>query len=185
MAFNLPSYDEKNFSFGPGVVYIGVAGQTPSSDVGAVDVGMTLTHATDLLDVQQGNPRELVESFRTVENVTFAFTGLEWKIENLDKYIGGGSVSGDTFKYGGSLRTTQVSLRLVHQMPPAAGKTVGSTVIIDIWKARPVGDLAITFGMDLHNFPVTFNAMQASKDWTGEPLAEGERYYRLQIQKAP
>lgn len=185
MAYNVPSYDTGNLSFGPGVVYIGATGTTPTTDVGAVDVGMALAHAVELLDVQQGNPRELIESFRTVETVTFTFTGLEWKVANLDKFLGGGEVSGDTFKYGGSLRSTHLSLKLVHQMPPASGHTVGSTVIIDVWDSRSAGDLTMTFGMDLHNFPVSVAALNKTTDWGGVTLSAGQQYYKLQIQEAP
>ena len=185
MAYNVPSYDTGNLSFGPGIVYIGAEGATPSADIGAIDVGMALAHAPELLDVMQGNPRELIESFRVAEVVTFAFSGFEWKVDNLDKLLGGGEVSGDTFRYGGSLRSTKLSLKLVHQMPPAVGKTVGSTVIIDIWKARSAGDLTMTFGMDLHSFPVTVAALHSATDWGGVALTAGQQYYRLQIQEAP
>lgn len=185
MAYNVPSYDTGNLSFGPGVVYIGAEGTTPTTDVGAVDVGMALAHSVELLDVQQGNPRELIESFRAAETVTFTFTGLEWNVANLDEFLGGGEVSGDTFQYGGTLRTTHLSLKLVHSMPPATGKTVGSTVIIEIWDARSAGDLTLTFGMDLHNFPVTVSAIQAATDWGGTALSAGQKYYKLQIQEAP
>lgn len=185
MSFNVPSYDADLLSFGPGMVYLGAAGATPTSDVGAVDEGMALAHAVEVLDVQQGNPRRLIKSFRTGETVTFAFSGFEWKIANLEYYLGAGTRAGDLFKFGGDISFTEVSLRLVHQMPPLAGASVGSTVILDIWRARSNGDLTLTFGADLHSFPVTFTALQGTTDWASVALAQGEEYYKMTIQYAP
>ena len=184
--FNVPTYDADLLSFGPGVVYIGASGSSPwgsslekTADVGAVDEGMVLTHSVEVLDVLQGNPRQLIKSFRTLETVTFAFTGFEWKISNLDKYLGAGHVSGNEFAFGGDVSFTECSLRLRHQAPPESGQTVGATVTIDIWKARSNGDLALTFGGELHQFPLTFTALQADKNWVGESLAAGYQYYRI------
>lgn len=192
MAFNVPSYDADLLSFGPGIVYMGTAGACPwgisaqsTADIGAVDEGMVLTHATEVLDVNQGNPRQLIKSFRTSETVTFAFTGFEWLAANMDDYLGAGHVSGNNFSYGGDVSFNEVSLRLQHAAPPQAGATVGATIIIDIWEARADGNLALTFGADLHGFPVTFTALQASTDWLLAPLAAGYQYYKMQIIPAP
>ena len=186
MAYNVPSYTTEKLSFGPGVVYIGAAGETPVTDIGAVDEGMSLTHSVELLDILQGNPRQLIESLRLSESVAFAFSGFEWNIDNLPELLGAGQVTGtDEFGYGGDLRSIHCSLKCVHQMPPAAGATLGGTVIIEIWDSRAARDMAITFGMDLHNFPVTFNAINTTTDWGGSALAEGVQLYRMTIQQAP
>jgi hypothetical protein len=146
---------------------------------------MALSHAVEVLDVQQGNPRRLIKSFRTSETVTFAFAGFEWKIANLPYYLGAGHQSGDTFKFGGDISFQEAALTLQHQTPPIGGDAVGSTIIIDIWRARANGDLAMTFGADLHSFPVTFTALQATRDWADEVLAQGEEYYKMTIQYHP
>lgn len=185
MSFNVPTYDSDLLSFGPGIVWIGAVGATPLSDIGAVDEGMTLAHAIEVLDVQQGNPRRLIKSFRTSETVTFAFAGFEWKIANLPYYLGAGSQAGDTFKFGGDIAFTEAALRLQHQTPPIGGDTVGSTIFIDIWRARSNGDLSLTFGADLHSFPVTFTALQATEDWASVALAQGEEYYKMTVQYHP
>ena len=89
------------------------------------------------------------------------------------------------FEYGGDLRTSVVSIRFVHQMPPAVGSTVGPTITIDIWRARPTGESTFTFGMDLHTFPVTFTAIRVETDWSSTALAEGRQLYKLTLEEAP
>lgn len=188
MPFNMPTYDANRLSFGPGVIFIAAAGITPASDVGAVDVGMAVTHSVEALDALQGSPRTLIASFRASESVTFAFSGLEWKLANLDKYLGGGLYNAgppETFGFGGSLRYTEVSLLLRHQMPPNLGKTVGDCIEIRIWKARSVGDMALTFAEGLHTFPVTFQALDSGTAWDFSSLSNGERYYRMTRIAAP
>ncbi len=188
---NLPAYDAGDLSFGPGVIKIALAGTTPADDVGAVDVGMTLSHSVDPLDALQGTPRRIIASFRQTEGVTFAFTGLQWNLANLKKYLGGGTYAEgppETFGFGGSLRYTEVSPFLQHNMPPAAGSTVGDTIEIRIWRARSAGDMPITFGEDLHNFPVTFQALDAGYEWGNDTCTEitgAERYYRMTRIVAP
>lgn len=191
MAFNMPVYDADQLSFGPGVVYIAAQGTTPTDDVGAVDVGMAITHSVEALDALQGSPRTLVASFRASESVTFAFTGLEWNLANLTKYLGAGLYDegpDETYGFGGNLRFTEVSLKLRHQMPPNVGKTVGDCIEIKIWRAKSVGDMAMTFAEGLHTFPVSFTALDASNEW-GNPLcralSDGERYYQMTRIAAP
>ena len=190
MSFNVPKYDSDLLSFGPGVVWISAVGTTPrqnedASAVGAIDEGMTLAHAIEVLDVQQGNPRRLIKSFRTSETVTFAFAGFEWKMDKLPFYLGAGTEAGGVLKYGGDIAFTEVSLQLQHQTPPIGGDSVGSTILIDIWRARSNGDLSMTFGADLHSFPVTFTALQATQDFLLNPLAQGEEYYKMTMQVHP
>jgi len=185
MAFNLPDYNADKLSFGPGVVLFGVAGETPGTDVGAVDEGMTLTHAVEVLDVLQGAPRRIVKSFRLGDTVTFAFAGFEWTIENFPELLGAGHVSGDEYGYGGDLSIQEVSLRLRHNMPPKTGASVGSTLTIDIFRARSNGDLTLTFGAEIHSFPATFTALQSTEDWAGNALDSGEEYYKMTLQEAP
>lgn len=188
MPFNMPVYDADQLSFGPGVIYIAAQGTTPADDVGAVDVGMAVTHSVEALDALQGSPRTLVASFRASESVTFAFTGLEWDLANLEKYLGAGNYDAgppETFGYGGDLRYTEVSLMLRHQMPPNPGKTVGDCIEIRIWKARSVGDMAMTFAEGLHTFPVSFMALDSGTSWDLAALSNGERYYRMTRIAAP
>lgn len=189
--FNMPTVDDKQLSFGPGVVSMALAGVTPTGDVGAVDVGMVLTHSVDALDALQGSPRRIVASFRQAEGVTFAFTGLQWNLANMKMYVGGGEYAAgppETFGFGGSLRFTEVSMLLKHQMPPNVGKTVGDTIEIRIWKARSIGDMPVAFTEDLHNFPVSFQALDTGYEWGNDTCAAitgNERYYRMTRVAAP
>ena len=179
---NVPNYNVENLSFGPGVIYMGQVGSTPTSDIGAVDLGMELEHETDILEFVQGSPNRVVMELREEERVSFTFSGLEWRLENFDKYLGAGTFEDDTFEYGGDLSVIEASFRLVHQFPPRVGETVGSTVTIDIWKVRSEGDMDLVFEMSVHNFDVLFDAMQAEEDWAGNSLETGERFYRMSLQ---
>lgn len=182
---NLPLFDPNKLSFGPGVIYLGVVGSEPTSDVGAVNEGMTLSHGVESMNMPQGNPDFIIKEVRTEENVTFAFTGLEWKIQNLDQYLGAGHRSGNEFRYGGDINFVETSLRLIHEMPPRprpAGGFFQTKITIDIWRAKSDGTLAINFSSDLHNFPVIFEVLPAATDWDGNPLSQGEEYYRIELE---
>lgn len=172
-------------SFGPGVIYIGTVGTTPLSDIGAVNEGMTLAHEIEPLEVIQGSPDKVIREFRDEEDVALSFQALQWYLSNLDQYLGAGTVSGDEFGFGGDIDFVEASLRLVHQMPPLSGATVGSTITIDVWRARSDGDLEIDFSEGIHDFPLDFIALPASQDWAGNALAQGEEKYRIALDQAP
>jgi hypothetical protein len=175
--YNLPSYDVKNLSFGPGIAYLGAAGTTPSTDVGAVDPGMTLSVARTILDVLQGVPKRLIERFATQEMVDFEFAGMEWNLDRLQKALGAGnySVAGDTqtLKFGGSLTFEDLAVRFIHQTAK------GGTVDLKIWKCKPSGEVSIEFGDDLHKIPFKATAIAADENWGGEALGDEEMYYEI------
>lgn len=184
---NLPDYDEANLSFGPGVVYLSAVGTTPSSDVGAVNKGMELSHETEVMAVEQGSVEYVIKEFRGEETAIFSFTGFEWKLSNFDQYLGAGHVNGDEFSYGGDIQFVEASLRLVHDMPisvmPSGYGEYVTRITIDIWRARSDGDLDIDFSDEWHDFPLDFLALPASEDWSGNPLVHGEEFYRITLVK--
>jgi len=74
---NVPQYDTRNFSFGPGILYIAPYDVTndkptyPKTDVGAVKAGAVLRVTREILDVVQGAPDLIVKSFVRSETVEF------------------------------------------------------------------------------------------------------------------
>ena len=88
---NIPVYDADNISLGPGVLYIGPVGTTPTVDVGAIaEDGMTFTVSREYLEVFQGSPKVLIKQFVTDETVELTAQGLEWNIMNIPLALGAG-----------------------------------------------------------------------------------------------
>lgn len=184
MSLNVPDYDEDLLSFGPGVIYLGTVGSTPSMDIGAINEGMELSHETEFLNAVQGSESNVIRQFIENEFVTFSFEGLEWRIENFDEYLGAGTVADGDLSYGGDVTNVEASLRLLHKMPPIpreAGGYEQTWATIDIWRAHADGSMAIEFFRDVHDFPVNLIALPSSEDWAGDDLEQGEEYYRINL----
>ena len=178
---NVPQYDTKNFSFGPGILYLAAYDTTnnkpvyPDIDVGAVRAGAELRISREILDVVQGSPDTIVKSFVRSETVELSITSIEWKLENLKRALGGGDldVANNKFRFGGSMDLDMYSLRFVHTTP------VGDTWVIKVWKANPTGEMTITFGNDdVHEFALTFRALKEFRTWgidaTPETIGTGD-----------
>jgi len=182
MAFNLPTYDTQNFSFGPGVLYIGPVGTTPTLDVGAVRAGAELAVARERLEVRQGSTRNLVQQYVTQETVTLTVTGIEWNLENLTYALGAGvTTAGLDYRelaFGGDLMIREAAVRFKHEMPN------GDVLWIDIWRAQGAGEITITFGEDLHEFPFSFSALDTDSNWAGQALPENGKLFRIRRELA-
>ena len=176
---NIPNYDVTNLSFGPGVLYIADYDTTndlptyPTTDVGAVKEGGEFRVTRDVLDVEQGAPKLIIKSFVVGQKVELAVASIEWKLENLFKALGGGTVTGDVFRFGGDMDLDRYSLRYVHQTPN------GDFYVIKLWQVNPVGEITIAFGGDVHEFNMTFRALPSeygwySTDYTGESLGTAD-----------
>ena len=173
MPYNLPTYNTTNISFGPAVVYIGPAGATPDTEVGAVRAGASIAITRTVTDVTQGNPPLLVERFASGEAVEITFTAIEWNLENFVSALGAGSVADGTLKFGGTVGFSDLALLFRHRTP------AGDTYEIRIWKAKPAGTFTIPFSDDIHEFEMTFNALYSDTDWGGTPLADGEQLLQI------
>jgi len=176
---NVPSYNVKRLSFGPGILYLGAAGTTPTTDVGAVRAGATLAFTREKLEIKQGSPEQLIQQYVTAETVRLEVHGIEWNLENLRYALGAGEISsisgGQQMDFGGDMTITNCSVKFVHQMP------AGGTVEVDIWKAQGQGEIEITFGMDPHEFPYVFLALVADTDWAGNTLPANGRLCRIKL----
>jgi len=168
VAYNVPSYNTSKITFGPGILYMDVAGSTPSTDVGAVREA-TLRISRERLDVEQGTPAVIIQTWARRESVEFVITGIEWNLANLHKALGGGNQTSSELGFGGDMNFNHVALKFVHQMAS------GGTIELDIWYAQGSGEMEIAFGDDVHQFPMTFVALHTPTAWSGESLDEEEQ----------
>jgi len=171
--FNVPSYTTNNISIGPGVLFLGAAGATPTVDVGAVRGG-EVTISREKLDIDQGFPAQSIVSYAIEEEVTLAITAIEWDFTHLAQALGAGTATGQTqFDFGGSPSFTEVALKYQHRM------AAGSTIDIDIWTANGSGEMAIPFGDDVQEFNFTFNALNSTIDWASNTLASDASLFQI------
>ena len=178
MAFNVPAYETARFSFGPGILYLGAAGSTPSVDVGAVRGDAELTIQRVPLEMKQGSPQSLVKKYAVEENVSLKVTGVEWDLTNIAYALGAGvtSASGanEILEFGGDLSFTQRAIRFVHIAPD------GSTIDLQIFLAEGAGELSVAYKeTDFHEFPFTFNALEASVDFSNASLASNKKKFKI------
>jgi len=183
MPLNIPTYDENNFSFGPGRLFIGAAGTTPTVDVGAIsEDGVTISPENATRDISQGNPKVIVYTFNQSQGVTVDFTSIEWNFTNLAYALGAGNTTStgteDTFAYGGEPLTKQAAIHIQHEMA-----VTGHTMNAYIWKAVSNGQPQLPFTHDEHAFALSYKAQRVTTDWAGTALATDEQLMKLLRQK--
>jgi len=180
MSFNVPGYDTSRLSIGPGILYIGPEGSEPTIDVGAVRSGMTIVTTREKVDIYQGIPRSLIETYTVQETGTISINGLEWNIDRLAEALGAGSISSDAsnkiFEFGGEITFSKVALKFVHTKPN------NKTLTFKLWRGRGSGEFTFTFGDDPHEFPYVFDMLLAATDWDSNPLAIGKQLYKIEEQ---
>jgi len=175
--YNVGTYDTTKISLGPGVIYIGAAGTTPTTQVGAVRSGMNFAITRSKVPVKQGNPATTIKTFVNEESGVLTLTGLEWNLDNFAMALGQTTTSvGNTLNIGGSLDIHDVSIKLVHTTP------ANETVTLYIWKAEPRGDLTINLTDEPHEFEMAFEALLTTVDWAGNTLSAGEQLCKLFIE---
>jgi len=177
MPGNLPEYTTDNLSVGPGEVWVAPVHRFPydtADAVGAVVSGMNLVCGGEVVDLRQGFPRVLIESWRAQDDVTFNFEGFEWKLDRLTYYLGAGSYSttkwetGNQFySFGGQTSITECSIRCKHEFPVQVTGAVADSLVIDIWRCRPAGETTFTLGDDPHSYPLSFEGMDCATEWDG------------------
>jgi len=176
---NVPSYTLNNITLGPGILYLGVAGTTPSRDVGAIsEDGMTFNVTRTFLEVFQGQPKTLIKTFPTEETVELTCNTIEWNLNNLPLALGAGATSSsatqDVFSFGGDPDNDQVAVHVQHALPS------GHTISIYMWSAQPSGEWSMDMKQDtLHTFPYSFKAIESTVDWGGTALPVGQRLFRI------
>jgi len=180
MAYNVPAYDTDKFSIGPGILYLGPTGAEPTIDIGAVRSGMSVAITREKVDIEQGIPKTLVETFTTKETGSITLNGLEWNLDNLPYAMGAGTIvstaSNRVFKFGGTITFSKCALKFVHTQPN------GKNIIIRMFKARGAGDFTLSFADDPHEIPYVFDLLMADTDWNGQALAVGEQLIEIEKQ---
>ena len=178
MAYNVPSYETARFSFGPGVLYMGVQGTTPLIDIGAVRGDAEVTVERTMLEMYQGSPQSLVKKYAVKEDVILKVTGVEWDLDNIAYGLGAGvtSVSGanEIFEFGGDTAVNNRALRYIHRTPD------GGTVDMHFFAAEGAGKLAIAIKQDdFHEFPFEFSMLEGTVDFSNVALGTSKKKFKI------
>jgi hypothetical protein len=174
--YNVPSYTTNNVSIGPGILFLAAAGNTPVTDVGAVKGG-ELTVTREKLAVEQGFPAQEIISYAIRETVNLTVQAIEWNFEHLAKALGAGVATPTQFDFGGDMNFTQVAVKYQHRIP------AGATIEIDLWRCDGAGELTTSFaGEDVHEFPYSFNALNATTDWAANTLDDTKTLFQMRRQ---
>ena len=170
---NFPTVTPADISIGPGVIYMGAAGTTPTLEVGTITVedGVKLKPTMEREDILAGNPAMIAHSLVKAAGFGIEFTGVEWDFDLLAYALGSGITTGSsTLGFGGDPNMKQVAIEVHHRM---AG--VLNTMIIRLWKGVADSAPEITMGMDAHKFPMSFVAQRSATSWSGAALAAEEQ----------
>lgn len=158
MGYNVPVVTQDNFSFGPGILYAGECGECPVTDIGAVRSGAELVITREKITVEQGSPYQRIVDYVIRETVVLTVTGIEWNFDNLARALGAGIVSSGAgyqrLRFGGAMGVCQSSLCFRHHTAE------GDEIYVKLWCAVGNGEVTITFGDDIHEFPYGFTAIQ-------------------------
>jgi hypothetical protein len=170
-------------SFGPGVVALGLAGSTPSDNVGLIgEDGVEIEFQSEMRDIVQGNPKIPIKSFAVAQNFFVRFTSIEWAAYRLAWALGTGatSVSGtnEVYRFGGGPCPTELALLLQHRKCTAA-----HTVNARLWKCTSeTGSFSVQMGDDLHGFAFAFKGLRSATNWAGGSLASDSQLVEIDIE---
>ena len=201
MAYNVPTVDTTDISFGPGVVYMNpssafknVAGagglDAPTAEVGSItEDGVSFEFQRESKMISQGNPRIPIMYFDQAHGFTCSFTGIEWNMTTLSRMLGSGTVTTggadpvDSFKWGGDPLPDSFGILIKHKSAMLEASTTYSGtpfINIKIWKAYPSENLAITLGQDEHQFPASYQACRETKSWDDTvTLLDGQQLIQI------
>jgi hypothetical protein len=177
--FNLPTIDRDSISFGPARLFMGLAGATPATDVGAItEDGISVEFASEMGEIRQGNPKLLELSFIQSQDVMVKVTSIEWDFDALQYALGAGNTSAsgtfEAFAFGGEACPVEVALHVQHQMCRS-----GNTINVYVWRAIGEGSVTLPFTHDEHSFEYSWKAMRADTDWASVALASDEQLVQI------
>jgi len=183
MPLNVPTFTSSNFSFGPGLLFLGAAGTTPLVDVGAIsEDGIKLMPSNKKKDIFQGNPKMPVYTFSQEQGMSVQVTGIEWNVNTLLYGLGSGNTTSvsaaDTFSFGGDPLIDAVALWVQHKMA-----VPGHTLNCYVWRAVADADVEMALTHDEHKFPYSWKAQRSTTNWSGATLAYDEQLFQLYRQK--
>lgn len=180
MPLNLPTVTRDDISFGPARLFLGVAGATPSTDVGAIgEDGVSIEITSEQRDIMQGNPKLIELSFIQSNAVRVKLTSIEWNWNSLVYALGAGNTATtgtyERFSFGGDPCATEVALHVQHQMC-----RTGDTLNCYVWRAVGEGSVPLPFTHDEHKFEYAWKALRSATEWSGSSLSSEEQLIRIQ-----
>lgn len=179
MPLNLPTITRDDISFGPAVLFLGAAGTTPTTDVGAIsEDGVTVEFASETKSIMQGNPKLIELEFIQSQSVMVRVTSIEWNFDSLLFALGAGNTSAsgtfEAFAFGGEPCVTEVALHVQHQMCQS-----GNTLNVYVWRAVGEGNVSLPFTHDEHAFEYSWKALRSATDWQPVSLAADEQLIQI------
>ena len=185
MPLNISDNNAKSrASIGPGVLYIGAAGATPTVSAGLItEDGATFEVGGEMVDVLQGNPRLIEFSFFQTQSATLGITSIEWELDRLASAIGAGNtvVTGteETLSFGGEPCVQEYAIELQHRKCTAV-----HTVNIRLWKANSAdGGVSVPMNAgQVHQFPMRWRGLRADTNWAGDALPADEQLFQVAIE---
>ena len=196
MAFNTPSGQINNITFGPARVFIGThvegsSANTPTVDVGFIsEDGVSVELVSEKKNINQGNPYLIEYSFIQSQTAMLKFTSIQWNMNAFVYALGAGVTSSNvaapapgtsdsmisplastlTFAFGGDPINKTVCIHVKH-----AAAVSSNTISIYGWKMQSESGFTIPFGTDEAAFEYSFNCIRADKNWGGTALAREQQ----------
>ena len=182
MPYNVPTVTTNDISFGPAVLYLGIAGTTPTTDVGAIsEDGCTIEITSEKKTISQGNPKIPVYSFSQAQGVKASVTGIQWDFANFAAALGAGTTTTtgteETYSFGGDPIVTRQAMHIQHYMASS-----GNTLNVYLWEVVSEGGLSLPLGHDEHSFEYNVIAQRVSTDWAGATL--GPKVQLMKVHRA-
>ena len=179
MPLNLPTVTTDDISFGPGRLFIGPAGATPTADLGSIsEDGISFELTSEKRKIMQGNPKSTKLIFTQQESCFIRASSIEWNFDNLTYGLGSGITSAtateETFEWGGDPFVNEVALRIEHQMA-----VTGNTLYANVWKASAEAGFSFQFGHDEHKFDYSWEAISSTTNWAGSALSQKSQLFQL------
>ena len=172
---------------GPGLVFLGPPGATPTIDVGGIaEDGINVALEKESRDIMQGNPKIAQFRFDQQHGVLVKFKSIEWDFENFQRALGSGvttTVVGPpdflNYGWGGDPCPTEFALRIQHAMCLS-----GHTMYINVWRVVSDSGFEIALGQDEHMFEFSFRGLVATQDWASAALSTNESLIQFSRQTA-
>ena len=175
--YNVPTSKlYSNVSMGPGTFAIGVAGTTPTEDMGAImEDSITIDLVDEKHDISQGNPRITWKRFSIAQGFNLNLSLLEHRWSSNLAYAVGAAITTDTaseetFAWGGQPINNEIAVLMTHQMA-----TSGNTLLTKCWRMTSANGFAVPFTQTPHEFAVSLSALCEETDWAGGTLPIGAR----------
>jgi hypothetical protein len=183
LPLNTGTVTNNRMSFGPAVVFLGPAGTTPLSDVGAIgDDGVEVEFTSDFIEVIQGNPGNVVQRYITMQNAFMRFQSIEWGVQQIGWTLGTGSTSisgsAETLQFGGDPCPDDLAIYLRHRKA-----CVAHTIYVRFWKATPeTGSFSTSFTREeVQAHQHAFKAIRSTTNWAGTALNDDAQLVEVQI----